>query len=81
MASFVLAYLVTMITHFWGDPNQIQWESERRDLSKESDRALVDSLTLVLFQLAGLVLIGINTRPPGLKTIKSPLSVMFGSEF
>ena len=24
-----------MITHFWGDPNQIQWESRHRHLSKQ----------------------------------------------
>ena len=36
MPILVLAYLVTMITHFWGDFYSIQWESLSRHLSKQS---------------------------------------------
>ena len=28
-----------MITHFWGDPNEIQWESECTDLLKQNESA------------------------------------------
>ena len=36
MPILLLAYLVTMITHFWGDFHSIQWESLSRHLSKQS---------------------------------------------